>query len=199
MIRPVVFVFTRAPCYGSVKTRLSREIGAHEALRFFRNSLEQTCRRLGNNRAYEIQLATTPLKYLSYEGMWPAGFTRVDQGVGDLGQRMISVLRSAGPRPAVLVGSDIPNANESHILEALRMLRCHPYVLGPVADGGYWLIGARSPQGLSTRQLKGVRWSTPFALSDTETLLPGAARLTETLFDVDDADSYRHAKSLHLI
>lgn len=197
--KPVVFVFSRAPLYGAVKTRLAREIGAPETLRFFRNSLVRTCKMLAVNSAYDVRLATTPTRQLLSVGLWPSGFKRVDQGQGDLGRRMIRVLRTAHRVPTILVGSDIPQAHSHHIVEALTCLRRHAFVLGPVEDGGYWLIGAKSPDFLSPSVLDGVRWSTRFALSDTVDRLPGAAILKDRLFDIDDGASFRRARSLNLI
>ncbi|MEQ1754797.1 MAG: DUF2064 domain-containing protein [Micropepsaceae bacterium] len=191
MARPIVFVFARAPLYGTVKSRLARDIGSLETIRFYRRTLSETCRRLSLDPRIELRLATTPHAALHQEGLWPRRVSRIDQGRGDLGQRMISVLKSVQCGPAIVIGSDIPDARPGHIAEAVRLLGSSPYVLGPVHDGGYWLIGARHPSTLRKDALKGVRWSTPFAMQDTRDKLGSVALLATTLTDVDDAASLK--------
>ena len=190
MAKPVVFVFARAPRYGAVKTRLARDIGAAETLRFYRLVLARLVRRLKNDGRFEIVLAVTPDRAVRERGMWPSGIRFVGQGPGELGPRMMRVLRSAGPCPAVIVGSDIPGLTASHITRAFTELGRKKYVLGPARDGGYWLIGARHPPQIREHALSGVRWSSAFALRDTAARLGDVAILADVLDDVDDGTAY---------
>ncbi len=193
MARPVLFIFARAPAYGAVKTRLARDVGAAEALRFQRNALRAVIRRFGASPRFDVVLAITPGRRLS-DPAFPRGLARVDQGRGDLGQRMLRTLRLAGRRPALLIGSDIPEAQARHLDEALRALARARFVLGPTEDGGYWLIGARMPWLVTPRLLDGVRWSSRHALADTSAMLGDVALLSETLSDVDDGESLSRLK-----
>lgn len=193
MARPVLFIFARAPAYGAVKTRLARDVGAAEALSFQRNALRAVIRRFGASPHFDVVLAVTPGSRLS-DPAFPPGLARVDQGRGDLGQRMLRTLRLAGRRPALLIGSDIPEAQERHLAEAVRRLARARFVLGPTEDGGYWLIGARMPWLLTPRLLNGVRWSSRHALADTRARLCDVALLGETLADVDDGASLSRLK-----
>ena len=61
-------------------------------------------------------------------------------------------------------------------------------VLGPATDGGYWLVGLRRTGAAPATLFRGVRWSSPHALADTEASMPGlrVARAA-TLSDVDEA------------
>lgn len=189
MARPALILFARAPAHGAVKTRLARDIGAADALRFHRNQLSSLVRRFRACPRFEVILAVTPGSRLR-AAAWPPGVPLVDQGPGDLGQRMLRMLRRARHRPALLVGSDIPDAREEHLVEALRLLARARHVLGPTEDGGYWLIGTRSPWLLTERLLDGVRWSSPHALGDTCARLPDTRVMTTTLADVDDGKSW---------
>ncbi len=195
MDRPIVFIFARAPRFGAVKTRLARDIGAAETLRFYRNTLHGVARRLASSGRLDVVLAVTPDKAVADTGYWPAGIARVAQGRGDLGQRMVRVLKCAGSRPAIVIGSDIPDASAALVLAAARALGTKRFVLGPTQDGGYWLIGARHPARLARRQLDGVRWSTPHALADTVARLHDVSLLPQTLTDVDDGRDYSLIKS----
>lgn len=105
---------------------------------------------------------------------------------------MHRVLCAASPdAPVVIVGSDIPEITTGHVEQAFDALARNDLVFGPAVDGGFWLIGAAAPPppGL----FADVRWSTPFALSDTLANTRGlrVAQLDIRLEDVDDADSYR--------
>jgi rSAM/selenodomain-associated transferase 1 len=179
-------MFARAPLYGAVKTRLARDVGNAEALRFYRDTLQRLVRRLDRDPRHELVLAVTPDRAAHDSGMWPDGPGIVGQGKGDLGQRMLRVLRMAGTRPAMIIGSDIPGINAASIAKAAHTLGSHAHVLGPARDGGYWLIGARHPTGLRIDALEGVRWSGPHALADTMARLDNARLLDVVLDDVDD-------------
>lgn len=193
MAKPLVVIFARAPRYGAVKTRLAREIGTAEALRFYRNSLRNLTRRLLRDRRYEVIVTVTP------DAGAPAmtssfGLKAIGQGPGDLGRRMIRALRRAGPRSAVVVGSDIPSLRAQHIAEAFRALGRAAFVLGPARDGGYWLIGVRHPLRVRRSILDGVRWSSHQTLDDTVARLRDVAVLSIVLDDVDDAAGYRRSR-----
>ena len=68
------------------------------------------------------------------------------QGCGNLGMCMRRVLlklqRGAKLDPRViLIGTDLPSLVEADLEEAIRALHHGSIVLGPSADGGYWLLG----------------------------------------------------------
>ena len=73
----------------------------------------------------------------------------------------------AGARRVVLVGSDIPLLTTGILAEAVEALDADPLrvVLGPAADGGYYLLGLTGPAAPDI--FSGVRWSTPYTLADT--------------------------------
>jgi hypothetical protein len=192
MAKPLVVIFARAPRYGAVKTRLARDIGAGETIRFYRNTMARLVRRLRADPRFETVLAVTP--DAARDGrFWPGGVRVSGQGDGDLGRRMMRALRRAGARPAVVVGSDIPGIEPFHLREAFAALGARSIVLGPARDGGYWLIGARHPQRLRAAALDGVRWSSAHAMGDTIARLGAVALLDLVLDDVDDGGSYRRA------
>jgi uncharacterized protein len=194
-LRCRLIVMARAPVAGRVKTRLAAEVGVATALRFARHSLAALLQRVAADARWSATLAVTP-DIAAASRLWPPGVRVMAQGDGDLGARMQRLLDRTPPGPVVIVGTDIPGIARAHIAAAFRALGRHDAVLGPAADGGYWLVGLRRrPRVL--RPFRSVRWSTEHALGDTLANLRGrsVARLP-TLFDVDTpADLTRCAAS----
>ncbi len=186
-MKPTLIVFARAPRLGRVKRRLAAEIGQAAALHFYRRTLMRLLARVVRDRRWRVVLALTP------DNARLAGRPSLPQGRGDLGVRMARVLaRARGP--AVLVGADIPALGPAQIARAFRRLRSADAVLGPAADGGYYLVGTR--RGTFARWMFGaVRWSTPHALADTlANLRLRRVALIDRLADVDTAaDLAAHA------
>ena len=84
------------------------------------------------------------------------------QGHGNLGTRLKRQLLRLHHRrtPALVVGSDLPEFNRRDLLMALEKLHSHDLVLGPAADGGYWLIALSEPlmQTPERWPLAGIPW-----------------------------------------
>ena len=182
-----LIVFARAPRLGAGKSRLARDIGAVAALRFERAMLARGRRRFGRDRRWRLVLAMTPDREACRLGAMP-------QGRGDLGERIRRAVIACLPGPVVLIGTDIPALTAAHIAEAFALLGRHDVVFGPAGDGGFWLVGCRHrPPDFGK-----VRWSTPYALSDTLANLPRrlSVGLAATLDDVDDGGAYRKLRRL---
>lgn len=186
-----VVIFARRPQLGRVKTRLARDIGPVETLRFYRSTLATVTRRISAGQAWHTWLGLTPDETIFDDRLYPPMAGRLPQGGGDLGDRMARCLARFGPNPVLIVGSDIPDIDRSHIASAFNALRGHDLVFGPSGDGGYWLVGAA--QGARVGALfDDVRWSTEHALADTlENARPGVrVAMLEELADIDDGEAY---------
>jgi hypothetical protein len=100
---------------------------------------------------------------------------------------------AAGAERVVLVGSDCPGVGAAHVREAAAALAAAPVVLGPAADGGYWLVAQRRP-GLDL--FTGIPWSASGTLAATRRRLEdlGASWLElEALSDIDTEEDLRSA------
>ncbi len=190
-------VMSKAPRMGRVKTRLARDIGAAEALRFYKTNTKSLLRNVGDDPRWTCVIAAAPDVAAPETGFWPGEMPRIPQGEGDLGTRMDRVMKTMPPGPVVLIGCDIPDVTDTRIAEAFDALGNHDAVFGPAEDGGYWLVGLkRFPRVPSV--FGNVRWSTDHALADTRANLEGArvAQL-ETLPDIDTGDDYARWKQSH--
>lgn len=183
-----VCLFTKPVIAGRTKTRLAESIGAAAAARLAEAFLIDTYQLVKRTYSGQVVLCLSengPLPRLEPPPeLW-------SQGTGDLGERMERVFRRA-LEPArswvIVIGSDSPGLPPSYLARAISLLdQGHDAVLGPAADGGYYLLGLRRcPPALLTN----LRWST----SESASLTLARLRLhgyTTTLlpswFDVDVA------------
>jgi uncharacterized protein len=194
-MRPVLFIMAKAPVAGRTKTRLAADIGAVEALRFYRAMSFAVASKLGNDSRWETVIAVTPDASL-WSPCWPDHLPRVPQGTGDLGDRMQRLLEMASGRRTIIVGTDIPDITPAHIARAFHDLGKKPAILGPAPDGGYWLVGARSTPRVPDF-FANVRWSSPTTFADTlKNLGADNVALADELEDVDTVADYLRWKAL---
>jgi uncharacterized protein len=149
----VLMVFMRYPEPGKVKSRLAAGIGRQPAADLYARLVRRTLGIAGDfKRArgdLEILLFFDPPEreeavQQSYPGPWQF----VPQAGCDLGERMAHAFRYAegrGYRHAVLIGTDIADLKLLDLEEAFQALEEGQAVLGPAADGGYYLIGWNRP------------------------------------------------------
>ncbi|PRY21223.1 hypothetical protein CLV78_11097 [Aliiruegeria haliotis] len=182
-----LIVMLKEPHPGRVKTRLGREIGMVPAAWWFRRQAMSLIRRLEDPR-WRLALAVSPDVTVITSRIWPGHLPRIAQGKGDLGARMVRLLRQAPPGPVMIIGADIPGITRSHIASGFQALDAGDGVIGPAPDGGYWMIGLKRTRSVPSGVLDGVRWSSPHAMADTIARLRGL-RLARaaTLQDVDTA------------
>jgi rSAM/selenodomain-associated transferase 2 len=98
-----------------------------------------------------------------------------------------------GCRRVVLLGTDIPELKTDHLNEAIEALRDKNLVLGPSADGGYWLMGLRKTYDLFV----GIEWGTEKVLKQSFALAKDQdldAYQLETLRDLDTGDDLKQWK-----
>lgn len=194
-MRQTLIIMVKAPVMGRAKTRLARQIGGVEALRFYRAATAGLLRRVARDPRWETVLAVDPPRACR-ASYWPACLERRAQCRGDLGRRMLDRFARAPHGRAVLIGSDIPGVAARHIAAAFAALRRHDAVFGPAEDGGYWLVGLRAGHR-PAKAFEAVRWSSEHALSDSRASL-GRSTIAEidTLFDVDDAAEWRRWRAM---
>lgn len=186
VVRPRLVIMAKQAVLGRVKTRLGREIGQVEALRFYRATRNALILRVMRDPRFATVLAVDPAHASADCGV-RARIIRVGQVRGDLGLRMQALVALKGAQPVIVVGTDIPDIRAGHVADAFRRLRGARVVMGPAPDGGFWLYGARKCPVLPS-PFDGVRWSHAATLGDVKRNLGGRGIVeAETLSDVDCA------------
>jgi hypothetical protein len=73
-------------------------------------------------------------------------FTVVPQRGDSFGERLANAHRDAGDgRPVVQIGMDTPQVGAAQLADCARALADADAVLGPAADGGWWVLGVTDP------------------------------------------------------
>lgn len=185
-----LIIFTKNPEPGKVKTRIADSLGPEQAYLIYLQLLDTiraTCRQV---KAVSYVFYSD---FIDLADDWPSPpFLKRLQSGADIGIRMnhaLSEVLDHHPK-AVLVGADVPEIHASHISAAFQLLDDVPLVLGPAADGGYYLIGLTQPR---PELFHHIKWSTSTVLDETllrcsELSIP--YHLLETLHDIDTADDW---------
>lgn len=145
-----IIVFAKAPIAGQVKTRLCPPLTPDEAASLHGSLVLDILERCQSLKGYDRILAGTPSPHHPFFRAMEARFKIPvwDQQGEDLGARMAGVFKQALGAPyrsVVVIGTDIPGINGPLLTAAVKGLQDHDVVLGPTVDGGYYLIGLRSP------------------------------------------------------
>jgi uncharacterized protein len=174
-----------------VKTRLARDIGSVAAAQWYRRTVARTLAAARSARV-DFAICAAPSAAVFCSAARAAAPVR-DQQRGDLGHRM-ALAAKCRPGFTVIVGSDIPELAPAILRAAVRSAACFDLLIGPARDGGYYLIGLRTPAHVF-HLFDRVRWSSRHALADTLANAPKHWRigLLPMLDDVDCAADLRSA------
>ena len=159
-----LLVFGRWPAIGQTKTRLIPSLGAAGAAGLSRRLTEHA---VGVARRWRAGGPGRHVRVVG-SGASPASFaawlgTDLDpmaQASGDLGARMQHALQAAldgGATTAILMGTDCPASDAENVTRAFAHLAGADLVLGPAADGGYYLVGLRA---MWPELFAGLPWGT---------------------------------------
>ena len=136
-----IVAFARYPVAGQCKTRLIPAIGAAGAAALHKRLVEKCVAAMrGTGLAVEIRITGGEADQFA---IWLGqGIAFVDQGEGDLGDRLS---RASAPYPVIFIGADAPDLDATRLVAAATALRHAPAVIGPAEDGGYYLLGLNAP------------------------------------------------------
>lgn len=197
----VVLLFARAPAAGRVKTRLAARIGASEAA-----AVQRACTLDSIALAQSVRGCRRRLLLAGEERVWraeigslPPGWERERQRGGDLGARLERAFAEAfrrGARKALAIGTDTPWMGRARIETAFAWLERDEVVLGPSADGGYYLVGMRR---VFPNLFRGIAWGTGTVLAATRRVIEAVGaryRLLPWDFDLDRPEDLERARGL---
>lgn len=147
MSRTGLAIFVKTPGCSPIKTRLAAGHGRAFAEDFHRRSAQAVAAVARAAAAIAPHWAVAEAEAMD-EPQW-AGLPRLPQGSGSLGERMARVHATllSRHRAALLIGADAPQIEPTQLQAASDWLDCSQprCVIGPAADGGFWLFGSNRP------------------------------------------------------
>ncbi len=191
-------IMAKAPKPGRVKTRLTPPLTSEQASALSICFLRDTASCIA-----EVALGSSAAPVVSYtpvgdealfEGILPPEFSLVLQRGNTFGERLFFTaqdLFACGFNAVCLIDSDSPTVPKTAYEHAARAL-AEPgdrVVLGPSADGGYYLIGIKRPHADLFRD---IAWSTSSVYAQTvERAQAGGLEVIvlPLWYDVDDGDT----------
>jgi rSAM/selenodomain-associated transferase 1 len=189
-----LIVFAKVPAAGVAKTRLAPALGVAGAAALAERLLAHA---VAQAMAAAVRLdATVELCLTPDEATHPAlaalfaahpHLLRTPQGAGDLGQRMARAFERAlqRHRHVLLLGTDAPALDATHLAEAAAALRTHEAVFVPALDGGYALVGLNQP---APALFENMTWSHRDVMSNTRERARAAGLRFAELAPVADID-----------
>ncbi|MCP5108683.1 MAG: glycosyltransferase [bacterium] len=195
-IKQGLVLFLRYPQIGQVKTRLAKDLGAELTLRLYECFIRDMTAKL-EMLPYGLHLFVTPAGKMNDMADWLGKeFPFHAQEGADLGARMKNAFEKMfrlGFDRCVLTGSDFPDLPVTVFHDAFAKLEKAEAVIGPTADGGYYLIGFQRDH-FRPAVFNGIRWGTETVFRETMTVLEQENVQTETLrrwWDVDDINDLK--------
>jgi rSAM/selenodomain-associated transferase 1 len=167
-----------------------------------KKQIVQTAGQLVHDRELRLSIYFTDGSHQQME-QWLGSHLLYHEQVGaDLGRRMMQVFRDAwdrGSKRAVLIGSDCPALDSRLITEALAALQKNQLVLGPTADGGYYLVGMTSTMPATWLSLlfADIAWGTSDVFQATLDRARDAGVTTSILKELHDIDHPRDLAYFH--
>lgn len=191
MSNNLLIIFTRNPELGMVKTRLAKSIGDKNALIIYKLLLERTEKTI---RDIDCNKAIYYSEKVRDIDIWNASiYKKFAQNGPDLGMRMHNAFQESFTKKynkVIIIGTDLYDLNQNHIIEAFKALNKKDFVIGPAHDGGYYLLGMKS---LNSQIFKNKKWGTSTVFNDTlKDLKNENVHLMETLNDIDVYDDLKN-------
>ncbi len=186
MMNRLLTVFVKNPELGKVKTRLAKSIGDEAALNVYHKLLEST-RNVARNVGCDVAVYYS--RFVDTADEWDNDqFKKYTQEGADIGIRMHNAIKQgleANYDAVCLVGGDIYDLSAEVINHAFELLETHDVALGPAEDGGYYLIGMKTP---NEHIFELEQWSVPQVFENTVELIKKEGLTHATLKTLNDID-----------
>ncbi|MBA3469526.1 MAG: TIGR04282 family arsenosugar biosynthesis glycosyltransferase [Herpetosiphonaceae bacterium] len=197
-IERTLLIVAKEPRPGQVKTRLGATIGYDQAAQLYHAFTCDTLRVAATLGATRLALAHWPAEAAAhFRRAMPQGALVFAQQGADFGLRLNHAFTQAalaGATRMVLIGTDSPSLPLRNIEQAFAHLAdpAIDVVLGPCTDGGWYLMGLRTPQPALFQE---IAWSTEIVYAQTVRRIKACGLALATLpawYDVDTAADLPH-------
>jgi len=137
-------IFVKAPLAGDVKTRLVPTLSLSQAAELYECFVRDIVRSMRRFKEASVRIAYQPHARIPDPSWIGSSLPYFKQEGHSLGERLSRAFVSAYQARAervVIIGCDSPTLPAAYVSQAFRMLEQCDIVLGPAADGGFYLVG----------------------------------------------------------
>jgi rSAM/selenodomain-associated transferase 1 len=194
-----VFVFSKAPELGKVKTRLAKSVGDEAALNVYRALLKTVVESVTQPAKWDVYLsAANNLEHPFFNALSDRYSLKHHLQVkGDLGQKMLMCLKQGLTRyqKVIIVGGDAISISSEIIAEMLISLDSADVTITPSEDGGYIAIGAKNTH---LDMFNGISWGTSSVFEQQLFILCQVGlecAVQPSGWDLDDLEDFKRVKS----
>ena len=199
MITEALLIFTKNPVPGKVKTRLAATVGNDVAFSVYQQLVKHT---LVITSGLPVNKFVFYSDEVEQEDVWNKKhyLKQLQQG-NNLGERMNNAFASTfkkGVNKVVVIGTDCPGLDTGIIMNAFTYLDKYNVVIGPAADGGYYLLGMKQHH---PQLFENIAWSTNIVFEETISKCVASHLdfwLLPVLNDIDEEKDLVHLKNVSL-
>lgn len=180
----LLIVFVKPAVLGKVKTRLAKSVGNKKALNIYLQLLSIT-EKVTMKCKNDVWIFYAD----NFDDLFWKNYPKYLQVGKDLGLKMYNAFKKGFKKnysKIVLIGSDLPEISANLIETAFNELDNNDVVIGPSADGGYYLIGFTK---LKKDIFENKPWSTSQLLEETLKELESNNTTYSLLQQLNDIDT----------
>jgi len=203
MTSPTVLVVAKAPVPGFAKTRVARTVGDRRAAAIASAALLDTLDAARSSGLRVVVALVGDVAHAAHSAELVAALAPlvvVPQRGETFGERLAHAHADADEGHGVVqIGMDTPQVTAADLTDAADLLATHTSVLGPAADGGWWLLAVR--HAAQAEGLVDVVMSADDTGARTLEVLGNDVAMVRTLRDMDEwpdavaiADAHPHLR-----
>lgn len=147
-MKKALICFTRVPKPGITKTRLLPILSGDQCAKLHTAFLTDLSRVYSKVDADLFVAYTVDPDWEMLKALFPTAKDFFPQEGADLGEKMYNAIRAVleqGYDAVVLTGADLPRMTAGHLKSGFAALENADIAIGPTSDGGYYLVGMKSP------------------------------------------------------
>lgn len=163
-----LLIFAKEPVAGKVKTRMHPDLSLEEAAKLYDCMLNDLYNKLHDLKNTDVIIYFAPIGSREYfQKLNYSNKLLMPQSKGDLGEKLANSFAETfrkGYKRILVIGSDCLTLTKNEIYDYFDSLLINDALIGPTADGGYYILGLNN---FHRQAFENVNWSTESVFKDT--------------------------------
>ena len=197
-MKNAIICFTRVPRAGLTKTRLMGLLSGEQCAQLHWAFLRDLARIYENLDADLFVFHTPAPEWESLKAVFPMAkgfYPQSGEGLGEKMNTALNTVLSMGYEAVVLTGADLPAMTADHIRSGFDALETADVTLGPTSDGGYYLVGVKSP---APYLFENQTYGCGSVFDNAVSAVAAAGKTFRRTLLCDDVDTPEDLRALHL-